>query len=155
MIELIKNIIRLYEKIPLDIVAIMARFAVGLVFFKSGLTKIEWYTKPDAGFFERLAIKPSTFFLFDAEYSVPLLPAVPAAYIGTISELVLPILLWIGLGTRISATMLLAMTAVIQIFNYPGAYSLHALWAVALLYLMAKGPGALSIDHYLRKKYMG
>ena len=143
MIELIKRVIRLFEKIPLDVVAIAARFAVGLVFFKSGLTKIDGFS-----------IKPSTFFLFENEYSVPFMPPVMAAYVGTFSELVLPVLLWIGLGTRISATMLLGMTAVIQIFNYPNAYSIHALWAVSLLYLMAKGPGTFSIDHFLRKKYM-
>jgi len=143
MIELIKRVIRLFEKIPLDVVAIAARFAVGLVFFKSGLTKIDGFS-----------IKPSTFFLFENEYSVPFMPPVMAAYVGTLSELVLPVLLWIGLGTRISASMLLGMTAVIQIFNYPNAYSIHALWAVSLLYLMAKGPGTFSIDHFLRKKYM-
>ena len=143
MIELIKRVVRLYEKIPLDVVALAARFAVGLVFFKSGLTKIDGFS-----------IKPSTFFLFENEYSVPFMPPVMSAYVGTLSELILPILLWIGLGTRISATMLLGMTAVIQIFNYPNAYSIHALWAVSLLYLMVKGPGVLSVDHFLRKKFM-
>jgi len=143
MIELIKRVVRLYEKIPLDVVAIAARFAVGLVFFKSGLTKIDGFS-----------IKPSTFFLFENEYSVPFMPPVMSAYVGTLSELILPVLLWIGLGTRISATMLLGMTAVIQIFNYPNAYSIHALWAVSLLYLMVKGPGVLSVDHFLRKKFM-
>lgn len=143
MIDFLRSVIRTFEKIPEDVVAIMARFAVGLVFFKSGLTKIEGFS-----------IKPSTFFLFENEYSVPFMPPVLSAYVGTISELVLPILLWIGLGTRLSATFLLGMTAIIQIFNYPNAYGVHALWAVGLLYLMVKGPGVLSADHFIRKKYM-
>lgn len=143
MIQLIKAIVKLFEKIPDDVIAIMARFAVGLVFFKSGLTKIEGF-----------GLKPSTFFLFESEYTVPLLPPVVAAYAATIAELALPISLWVGLGARFSALALLVMTAVIQIFNYPNAYGLHALWSVALLYILIKGPGILSIDHMFRKKYM-
>ncbi len=143
MVKLITFFVRLFEKIPDDLIAIMARFAVGLVFFKAGLTKIEGF-----------ALKPSTFFLFESEYTVPLLPPVVAAYLGTISELLLPIALWVGFGARFAALALLVMTAVIQIFNYPNAYGIHALWSVALLYILIKGPGLLSIDHLLRKKYM-
>ncbi len=143
MIQLIRSLVKLFEKIPDDVIALMARFAVGLVFFKSGLTKIDGF-----------GLKPSTFFLFESEYTVPLLPPVVAAYMSTIAELVLPISLWVGLGARFSALALLVMTAVIQIFNYPNAYGVHALWSVALLYILIKGPGILSIDHMLRKKYM-
>lgn len=44
------------------------------------------------------------------------------------------------------------MTAVIQVFVYPGAYATHGLWAVALLLIVRFGPGTLSIDHMLRSK---
>jgi len=45
------------------------------------------------------------------------------------------------------------MTLVIQIFVYPGAYPLHGVWAAVLLYLIAYGPGVLSIDHLVKKQY--
>lgn len=45
-----------------------------------------------------------------------------------------------------------APAPVIQVFVYPGAYPLHGLWATVLLYLMARGGGALSLDHLLAKR---
>lgn len=60
-----------------------------------------------------------------------------------------PLLILVGLATRFSALALLLMTLVIQRFVYPGAYATHATWAAVLLYLMARGPGALSMDHAL------
>jgi len=41
---------------------------------------------------------------------------------------------------------------VIQLFVYPGAYATHGTWAAVLLYLMARGPGALSVDHWLASR---
>jgi putative oxidoreductase len=55
-------------------------------------------------------------------------------------------LLVLGLFTRLSALALLGMTAVIQIFVYPGAWSTHLTWAALLLYLVARGGGAVSLD---------
>jgi putative oxidoreductase len=45
------------------------------------------------------------------------------------------------------------MTMTIQLFVYPDAYPTHGVWAVALLFLMAKGPGSISIDHWLARRY--
>ena len=45
---------------------------------------------------------------------------------------------------------LLGMTLVIQLFVYPSAFATHGLWATALLLLVARGPGVLSLDHLLR-----
>jgi len=67
-------------------------------------------------------------------------------------EHVLPLLILIGLGPRLSALALLGMTLVIQLFVYPGAYATHGTWAAVLLYLMARGPGALSVDHWLASR---
>jgi putative oxidoreductase len=68
---------------------------------------------------------------------------------ATTAEHVLPILLILGLMTRLSALGLLAMTAVIQTFVYPDAWITHGLWASALLALIAAGPGRLSLDRLL------
>ena len=91
--------------------------------------------------------------LFRDEYKVPLIPPELAAPLAATAEHLLPVLILIGLATRLSALSLLGMTAVIQIFVYPGAYPSHGVWAAALLYLVAMGPGALSIDHWLARRY--
>ena len=63
-------------------------------------------------------------------------------------------MLLIGFGARFAALGLLFMTAIIEIFVFPNLYLTHGLWAVALLYIMVHGPGILSVDHLLRKRYM-
>ena len=124
------------ESIPDSIVSLMARLAAGGVFWRSGQTKIEG-----------LHIKESTFFLFREEYMVPLLPPDLAAYMATIAENVFSVLLVVGLASRLSAAALLGMTAVIQLFVYPGAWPEHILWATALLVVIARGPGIVSLDN--------
>ena len=52
----------------------------------------------------------------------------------------------VGLATRLSALALLGMTAVIQIFVYPDAWPTHLSWAGLMLFLLARGGGALSLD---------
>src|SRR5215211_9170909 len=126
------------ETIPDSLLSLMARIAAGGVFWRSGQTKIEG-----------LHIKDSTFFLFREEYMVPLLPPDLAAYVSTVSENVLSILLVLGLASRLSAAWLLALTAVIQFFVYPGGWPDHILWATALLVVITRGPGVLSLDHLL------
>ncbi|GEO16365.1 DoxX family protein [Microvirga aerophila] len=129
------------EAIPDSLVSLSARLAVGGVFWHSGQTKIEG-----------LHIKDSTFFLFREEYMVPLLPPDFAAYLTTFSENIFSVLLIIGLASRLSAAWLLAMTVVIQIFVYPSGWPDHILWATALLMIISRGPGVLSLDHLLFRK---
>src|SRR4029078_7691207 len=83
----------LADRIPYSLVALLARFAVAGVFWRSGQTKVE-------GFF---MVKENTFFLFREEYKVPLLPPDTAAYLSTVAEHVFPVLLVIGLASRLSA----------------------------------------------------
>lgn len=128
---------RLFDLIPHSVIGLLARLIVGLVFFQSWLTKVDLVS---------WAIKPATFFLFANEYKVPLLPTDLSVYMAVVVELVGPIMLWLGLGTRFAAVALLGMTLVIQTFVYPQAYMTHGLWAVALLLLMKYGPGKLSLD---------
>ena len=129
----------LAERIPYSLVALVARLAVASVFWRSGQTKVE-------GFF---MIKENTFFLFREEYKVPLLPPDVAAYLSTTAEHVFPVLLVLGFASRLSALALLCMTAVIQLFVYPDGWPEHILWAALLLLIIARGPGAISLDHLI------
>jgi putative oxidoreductase len=130
---------RLAERIPYSLVALVARLAVASVFWRSGQTKVEGF----------LHIKDNTFFLFAEEYKVPLLPPDTAAYLTTIAEHVFPVLLVVGLASRLSALGLMFMTLVIQIFVYPSGWPDHILWFAALLLIVARGPGAISLDHLI------
>lgn len=141
---LVRKWVCLCSMIPQSFISLLARVVVALVFFQSARTKVEGFS-----------IKDSTFFLFEHEYALPIISPVLAAYMATIAEHVFPILLVIGLASRFSAAALLIMTLTIQIFVYPGAYVLHGLWATALLIILARGPGVISLDHLINAKYGG
>ncbi|MFN3279058.1 MAG: DoxX family protein [Paracoccus hibiscisoli] len=125
-------------RIPSDPVALMLRLFPAAVFWQSGRTKVDGLT-----------IRDSTWFLFEHEYALPLIPSDWAAVMATVAEHLLPMLLVLGLMTRLSAMGLVAMTAVIQIFVYPGAWVTHGLWAATLLAVAVHGPGRWSLDHLL------
>jgi putative oxidoreductase len=127
---------RLARRIPEDLVALMLRVFPALVFWQSGQTKVDG-----------LRIKESTWFLFEQEYALPLIPSDVAAVMATVAQHLLPVLMILGLLTRLSALGLLAMTAVIQLFVYPDAWVTHGLWMAALLAVVAQGPGRWSADH--------
>jgi putative oxidoreductase len=130
---------RLAERIPYSVVALVTRFAVASVFWRSGQTKVEGF----------LQIKDNTFFLFAEEYKVPRLPPDVAAYLTTVAEHVFSVLLVVGLASRLSALGLMFMTLVIQVFVYPDGWPEHILWFAALLLIVARGPGAISIDQLI------
>lgn len=139
MKPLIRTLNGALDHIPHDVVALALRVFPAMVFLQSGRTMVE-------GLF---SIKDSTWFLFEHEYALPIIPHELAAVLATVAEHVLPVLLVLGFFTRFSALGLLAMTAVIQIFVYPGAWITHGLWAAALLAVVARGPGRVSLDHVL------
>lgn len=139
MIPLIRQLNRRFDLIPQDAVALALRVFPAMVFWQSGRTKVE-------GLF---TIKDSTWFLFKEEFALPVIPSDLAAVLATTAEHVLPALMILGLFTRFSALGLLAMMAVIQIFVYPDAWVTHGLWGAALLALIARGPGGLSLDAVL------
>ena len=91
--------------------------------------------------------------LFSDEYKWPLIPPEFAAYTAVSIELSTPILLVLGLMTRVAAFILLGMTAVIEIFVYPQAWPTHIQWAAMLLVLLCRGAGTLSLDHLLARKF--
>jgi putative oxidoreductase len=138
MISKLNRAIALMEAIPHDLIALIGRIAIGTVFWRSAMTKIDGFS-----------LKPSTFYLFENDYRLPLVPPDVAAYLATATELSMPLLIWSGLLTRFAATVLLCMTLVIEIFVYPNAFDTHGVWAVTLLYLMKYGPGRFSLDHLL------
>ncbi len=70
-----------------------------------------------------------------------------------VAEHLFPVLLVIGLASRFSATALLLMTAVIEVFVYPDAWPIHGVWATCFLIVIARGPGLLSLDHLIARRY--
>jgi putative oxidoreductase len=130
---------RLQHLIGHSFLALVCRFGIASIFFLSGRTKV-------TGF---LTLTDSAYSLFMTDYKLPLVPPVIAAHAAAYSEHFFPLLLVLGLGTRFAALALLGMTSVIEIFVYPDAWPTHLSWAGLLLYLIARGGGALSLDHRL------
>jgi putative oxidoreductase len=131
----------LAERIPYSVVALVSRIAVASVFWRSGQTKVVG-----------LSIREETFALFRDVYKVPLLPPDVAAYLSTIGEHVFSVLLVVGLASRLSAIGLLFMTAVIELFIFPDGWPEHILWTGLLLSIIARGPGAISLDHLIWRR---
>ena len=124
------------------LIALLLRAGIAAVFWQSGRTKVEGW----------LSVTDGAIALFRDEYKLPLLAPEVAAHAGAHAEHLLPVLLLLGLGTRWAALGLLVMTAVIQTLVYPDAWPTHLSWAAPLVYLMARGGGALSLDAWFRLK---
>ena len=122
-----------------SLLVLVARLAIAAIFLMSGRTKV-------SGF---LTVTPSTYELFRTEYSLPLITPELAAHLATYSEHFFPLLLVLGLFSRLSALALLGMTLVIQVFVYPDAWPTHLSWAGLLLLIAARGGGAVSLDRPL------
>ncbi|MFJ4396758.1 DoxX family protein [Pseudomonas sp. NPDC089396] len=123
-----------------SVLCLVARLGIASVFFMSGRTKVEGL----------LSITPSTYDLFQTDYALPLISPWLAAHLATYAEHLFPLLLVLGLFTRLSALALLGMTTVIEVFVYPDAWPTHLSWAGLLLLLIGRGAGALSLDRVLR-----
>ncbi|MGV8859732.1 MAG: DoxX family protein [Pseudomonas sp.] len=130
---------RLDSLISDSLLVLIARIAIAAIFFMSGRTKVTDF----------LTITPSTYELFRTEYSLPFISPELAAHLSTYSEHLFPVLLVVGLFTRLSALALLGMTFVIEVFIYPDAWPTHLSWAGLLLLIVARGAGALSLDRRL------
>jgi len=153
---LINQVIALFEQIPYSLIAFLARFSIAAVFWKSGPTKVEGFAVDliNGTFqFGELRLAASTLPLFRSEYHVPLLSPEVAAHLAAFAEHFFPVLILVGFATRFSALALIGMTLTIQLFVYPDAYPTHGTWLAFLLLLVAKGPGRLSIDHLIARRY--
>jgi putative oxidoreductase len=129
--------IALLDRFPPSLLQLMFRIAIAAVFWSSGLTKIaSWDT---------------TIALFRDEYMVPLLPPEVAAVISATFELSCSPLIVVGLATRLATLPLLGMTFIIEAFVYPEYWAMHLMWGSVLLFLLTKGPGVFSLDHYVAR----
>jgi putative oxidoreductase len=121
----------------------LLRIALAVPFFKSGLTK--WTSF--------LSLSPAAVFLFEDEFKLHIfgqtydfpMPII-VAWLDGLAEIVLPVLLVIGLATRLSGLGLLVMTGVIQLVVPEGWANFHLAWAALAVAIIALGPGPLSLD---------
>ena len=140
-VSLAGHAMRWLDRIPYALLAIPLRLAVATVFWNSAQS--------------HLANWDSTLYLFETDYALPFLPPGPAAYLAVTIEVVTPILLVLGLLTRAATLVLLGMTTVIEVFVYPEAWPTHIQWAAMLFVLLARGPGKLSLDWLIRRRFLG
>jgi putative oxidoreductase len=149
MINLVRQANSLMARLPYSFLALLGRLAVGLVFWNSARTKVEGI--------DIFHVNEGTLQLFTEEYNLPIISPYLAALMAQLAEHTFSILIIIGLATRLSALALCAMTLVIEIFVYPGAYVLHGTWAAVLLMLVKFGAGHLSMDQlitqYLKRSH--
>ena len=120
------------------LVNLIIRIYIGRIFWLSGLTKLKSWE--------------NTLWLFSYEYHVPIIPSHLAAIISTSAEITCPILLLLGIGTRISSMALLIMTLVIQ-FTYDSSAE-HYYWMILLGTLITYGGDKLSLDYIIKRKYI-
>ncbi len=121
---------------------LLVRLWIANVFWKAGLTKI--------------ANIDTTMYLFQYEYAVPIIPFELAAYLSIFAELVFPILLVLGFATRMTAAALFVFNFV-AVISYPTlnpvGVAQHQLWGVMLLIPLLHGAGAISLDHFINKRF--
>jgi putative oxidoreductase len=129
-----------------SLVQFVMRLALAVPFWKSGILK--WTG------FGRLSDTAVTLFtdefmlhLPGGPYHYPV-PAVMAFLSGT-GEILFPVLLVLGLGTRFAALGLLFMTVIVEL-TVPDGWPIHITWAAMALGIMAWGPGRISVDHLVR-----
>ncbi len=142
----IRQGLTLLSRAALVVAPPVLRVALALPFLRSGLTRWDGF----------LNLAPATTYLFEElfklhifgqEYPIPMPDQV--AFLTGCAEIGLPILLLLGLATRLSALGLLAMTGVIQLVMPDGWQNFHLYWAAIALAVIAVGPGALSADRLI------
>ncbi len=137
LLERLDAVIAWLGRFPVAILQFAFRLSIASVFWHSGMTKIaNWDT---------------TIALFRDEYMVPVLPPELAATMAATVELSCPVLLVLGLATRLATLPMLGMTFVIEVFVYPEQWIEHLMWASILLFLLTRGPGPLSLDHVIAR----
>jgi putative oxidoreductase len=134
-------LLALLERFPMALLQFLFRFSIAAVFWNSGLIKI--------------ASWQSTVVLFRDEYKVPVLPPEIAATLAASVELTCPVLLVLGLATRLATLPMLGMTFVIEAFVYPEDWIEHLTWASFLLFILTRGPGPIALDHLLAPLILG
>ena len=125
------------------IAPLLLRIALALPFFRSGLTRWDGFLSLSEGqqflFQEQFKIH-----ILGSQYTLPYPDAM--AYVVAVLEILLPMLLFLGLATRVAAAGLLAMTCVIPLVVPDGWANFHLYWASISTTLIAFGSGPLSVD---------
>lgn len=119
------------------VMMVIIRLWMAHVFWVSGILKISDWN--------------NTVYLFTHEFPVPGMPPLVAAFFGTLFELSCPVLLTLGLAARLATLPLIVMTAVIN-FTYAAELE-HYYWAMLLGVILFNGPGKLSLDYVLSRKF--
>src|ERR1700726_3307362 len=130
-----------------SLVQLVMRVALAVPFWKSGILK--W-----TGF---LKLSDTAVTLFTDEFMLHL-PGGPysfpaptvLAFLSGCGEIIFPILLVLGFGTRFAALGLLFMTVIVEL-TVPDGWPVHITWAAKAFGIMAWGPGRVSIDHAIRR----
>lgn len=139
-----------------SIALLLGRIAVFFPFHNSGLIKYnDWLNtgfSPNAFSITVYQFDPANG--EDAFFAVPGLDPVLGAYMATFGEMVLPFLVLIGIAGRVGAVGLLIMTVVIQFVAWD-SWEHHIWWATCLAFVALKGPGLISVDHFIRQRFMG
>ncbi|MDQ0346688.1 DoxX family protein [Ancylobacter vacuolatus] len=138
----------LLASIPPALPLLSLRVALAVPFLLSGLTKWDGFLTLSAGahflFEEEFRLH-----LFGGTYAYPF-PTLMAAAAGT-GEIVLPLFLLLGLGTRFAALGLLVMTAIIQLTIPEGWANFHLPWAAMAFALVVFGGGPLGVEGLWRR----
>lgn len=141
-VALVTRLIAAMDAIPYWVLGLAARVFPAAVFWQSGQTKVDgWH------------LNDTAVALFQDEYKLPFIDPTIAAHLAAFAEHFFPVLLVIGLASRFAALALLGMTAVIEIFVYPGAWPIHGVWAACFLLVIARGPGLLSLDTLIVRRF--
>jgi putative oxidoreductase len=130
-----------------SLVQLVMRLALAVPFWRSGILKWNGFLK----------LSNTAVTLFTDEFMLHLpggpyhfpAPALVAFLSGT-GEILFPVLLVLGLGTRFAALGLLFITAVVEL-TVPDGWPVHITWAAMALGIMAWGPGRISVDHLVRR----
>ena len=153
---LIRGFVAACALIPYAVVALALRLVIARVFFLDGQTRVDGMAIPvhlrgfDFSFILPLQVKAESYASLLTGYLPVQVPPGLVAYLVSGAEFLLPIMLVLGLGARFAALGLLAITAFLQLYVAPQAlWSLHVYWAAILLVLLSRGPGALSLDHFI------
>ena len=144
-----KLVHRLSAALPQDLASLALRCALAVPFFRSGLTKWDgWFVLSDSTRY--LFTEEFRLHMFGAEIPYPA-PNVAALLSGSF-EILLPVLLVLGLGTRVAALAVLGMTAIIQLTVPDGWANFHLPWAAMALGIACFGPGRIALDELLGAK---
>ncbi|RVD56748.1 DoxX family protein [Mesorhizobium sp. M7A.F.Ca.ET.027.03.2.1] len=143
LLALVQHAEGLLAAIPRSLPLLAMRFALAVPFFYSGLTKWDGFLHLSNGA-HYLFEEEFKLHIFGNEIPYPFPPAMATA--SGLAEIILPILLVLGLGTRFAALGLLVMTGIIQLTVPDGWANFHLPWAAMALTLVVFGPGRIALD---------